>query len=154
MKTTHLISTLDDLERVAVSLASQLGGGDRVGLIGDLGAGKTTLVQQLARGLGVLEPVGSPTFLIRQVFLVRHHPTIRRLVHIDLYRLGGLGDGHAQFDELGLRDDWQDAAALILVEWIDRWPALRAQTTYEITIDWQPGTNLRRLIQVEKGSTR
>lgn len=161
MKTTHLLKTLEDLEKVALRLAGELQAGDRVGLIGGLGAGKTTLVQQLARRLGVLEPVDSPTFIVRQAFSVHQHPTIRRLVHIDLYRLGAQGDGQDRFDELGLRDDWEDAAALILVEWIDLWPALRAQTTDEITIDWQPGTNLRRFTQTKKyamtskkGSTR
>jgi tRNA threonylcarbamoyladenosine biosynthesis protein TsaE len=57
-----------------------------VALAGDLGAGKTTLVQEFARKLGVVEPVTSPTFILARQYVVEH-PQIESLVHIDLYRI-------------------------------------------------------------------
>ncbi len=87
--------------------------GDVLGLVGDLGAGKTTLVQSIARALGVPEnvPVTSPTFTLHQVYeggrLVVHH--------LDLYRALTEGD----LVSLGL-DDLVGRGGVCLIEWFDR----------------------------------
>ena len=72
-------------------------------LTGDLGAGKTTLTQGIAEGLGVRGPVTSPTFVIARV-----HPSLvggPALVHVDAYRLGGL----AELDDLDLDASLEDS---------------------------------------------
>ncbi|MGB3764288.1 MAG: tRNA (adenosine(37)-N6)-threonylcarbamoyltransferase complex ATPase subunit type 1 TsaE [Ornithinimicrobium sp.] len=90
-------------------LGSILQAGDLVVLNGPLGAGKTTLTQGLAVGLGVRGPITSPTFVIARV-----HPSLRDgpiLVHVDAYRLGS----HTELDDLDLDTDLEHAVTV--VEW-------------------------------------
>jgi tRNA threonylcarbamoyladenosine biosynthesis protein TsaE len=89
-------------------LAALLVAGDVISLAGPLGAGKTCLVQGLARGLEVPVRVTSPTFV-----LVRRYEGTLPLVHVDAYRLGGATD------LLGLDDDVLDETVVTCVEWGD-----------------------------------
>ena len=93
-------------------LARRLGRGDCVGLVGDLGAGKTVLVRGIAAGLGVGDDrlISSPTFV-----LVQEYPGSVPVYHIDLYRLA---DGAGELGELGL--DEMLADGVVLIEWADR----------------------------------
>lgn len=94
-------------------LATLIAPGDLISLAGDLGAGKTCLVQGIAQGLGVAEPLTSPSFLLRKDYrgtLSNGEPI--DIAHIDIYRLDSLHD----LDVLGL-DDTPDALAII--EWGD-----------------------------------
>ncbi len=91
-------------------LGAALGAGDVVALVGELGAGKTTLVHGLAAALGVAGPVPSPTFV-----LMREHVGRERLVHVDAYRLGGEDDAWA----IGL-DEQLPGDGVTVVEWADR----------------------------------
>lgn len=95
------------------SLGARLGsaciGGDVVVLSGDLGAGKTTITQGIAVGLGIAEPITSPTFVIARV----HANSGDRpdLVHVDAYRLGSL----VEVDDLDLESDLE--RSVMVVEW-------------------------------------
>lgn len=82
-----------------------------VGLKGDLGAGKTTFVQHVARALGVRESVTSPTFVIMQKYGTTH-PVFTTLVHIDAYRLSS-----AEAGTIGWEETLKDPHALVVVEW-------------------------------------
>ena len=109
--------TLDGLEAYAAAFVADLpraAGAQAhiVGLKGDLGAGKTTFVQAVARELGVTEPVTSPTFVFVQVYPVSSHSVFKRLVHIDAYRLSP-----SEPDTIGLADYAADPQNLILIEW-------------------------------------
>src|ERR1700676_1489357 len=91
-------------------LASLLEGGELLGLIGDLGAGKTCFIKGLARGLGLREEdILSPTFTMIQ----EHHGRLQ-LYHIDLYRLEA-----PVLDDLGLRE-YLFSSAVAAVEWFER----------------------------------
>jgi tRNA threonylcarbamoyladenosine biosynthesis protein TsaE len=112
----------EETEELGARLAAQLDPGDVVGITGELGAGKTTLVRGAARALGVTSPVASPTFTIGH----RHQGRVP-VAHLDLYRLDGL-------DEEG----WADLESyfdgtIAFVEWPERaagWlPPLRAAVT-------------------------
>ena len=83
-------------------------------LQGDLGAGKTCLVQGLAAGLGIDEPITSPTFALAQHYVGR----AAALVHLDLYRL----EQEAAADELFAQEEEEALAlkALMAVEWAER----------------------------------
>ncbi len=88
-----------------------------VGLYGDLGAGKTTFTQAVAKALGVTEQITSPTFLIFKKYpLLVTSSRYRSLVHIDAYRLKNSDElRKLRFDEL-----LSDPTNLILVEWADK----------------------------------
>ena len=84
-----------------------------VGLTGDLGAGKTLLVKGLARGLGVIDHVHSPTFaLVNEYAGGRLH-----LSHLDLYRLTNA----VEVARLGLDDYLDRHGDVVVVEWFERW---------------------------------
>ncbi len=76
----------DQTRRVGMRLGALLKPGDLVALVGDLGSGKTTLVQGIAAGWGTLDAVSSPTFVLVNVY--RHSDGLR-LFHVDAYRLNG-----------------------------------------------------------------
>ena len=101
------VPTADDMRALGRRLAAQLRPGDLVVLTGDLGAGKTTLVQGLADALGVTEPVLSPTFVIARVYRSGRLP----LVHVDAYRLGSA----VEVEDLDL--DASVEESVTVVEW-------------------------------------
>jgi tRNA threonylcarbamoyladenosine biosynthesis protein TsaE len=122
--------TLADLDARGVGIGQRLSAPALVVLHGDLGAGKTTLVQAICRGLGVTEPVTSPTFA-----LIHEYPSpAGRVVHCDLYRLESPRDVAA----LGLDDLLADPAVIMLVEWPDRAGALLPQATLSVTLSHLP----------------
>jgi tRNA threonylcarbamoyl adenosine modification protein YjeE len=98
-------------------LAGLVRGGDAIALIGDLGAGKTTLVTGLVAALGGGSAT-SPTFS-----LVNEYPAGRLVVwHVDLYRI----ERAAELPELGLDDVIGDPRGICVVEWADRFAVLPA----------------------------
>jgi tRNA threonylcarbamoyladenosine biosynthesis protein TsaE len=119
------------------ALAGLVGPGDVVLLSGELGVGKTVLVQGIAGGLGVEEPVTSPTFA-----LVDEHtsPSGLRLLHVDAYRL----DDPAEIVELGLGEEVDDGRTVAVVEWGDKARAVLPGDRLEIDIAEGPGPDDRR----------
>jgi len=117
-------ASAEETEALAAGLAGRLKAGDLLLLVGEMGAGKTTFVRGLARGMGVRGDVMSPTFQ-----LVRLYPGDRPLAHVDLYRV----ERAAELEELGLGELLDEC--VVVVEWGDRldsWDAL--QVTME-TVD-------------------
>jgi len=100
------IATAEDMRAFGAELSRECTAGDVIVLAGDLGAGKTTLVQGMGAELGVTERITSPTFVISRV-----HPTSTGvdLVHMDAYRLGGA----LELDDL----DIDVANSIVVIEW-------------------------------------
>ncbi len=86
-----------------------------VGLIGELGAGKTTLVQMIAKRLGIRESINSPTFNIAKLYQIKSDYGSKALYHVDLYRLGEL----TKFDLMEITEQMSVAGTLTFIEWID-----------------------------------
>jgi tRNA threonylcarbamoyladenosine biosynthesis protein TsaE len=101
----------EQTRRVGMRLGTLLQAGDLIGLVGDLGSGKTTLVQGVAAGWGSLDPVSSPTFVLVNVY---RRLDGMRLYHLDAYRLSGA----AEAIDLDL-DAMLDQGPM-LVEWAER----------------------------------
>jgi tRNA threonylcarbamoyladenosine biosynthesis protein TsaE len=101
------VETPEQMRALGERLAGLLRAGDLVVLTGELGAGKTTMVQGIGAGLGVRAPVMSPTFVIARV----HRDGRLPLIHVDAYRLGS----DAEVDDLDLDADLE--SAVTVVEW-------------------------------------
>lgn len=130
------VATPADMRALGQRLAGLLAAGDLVVLGGPLGAGKTTLVQGIADGLGVRGPVTSPTFVIARV-----HPSLRRgpaLVHADAYRL----TSPAEVDDLDL--DASLDVSVTVVEWggglVEGLAPDRLEVTIALAHSGTPGT--------------
>lgn len=95
-----------ETKRLASALGRQLKRGDLVVLSGELGAGKTTFAQGVAEGLGVTEPVTSPTFTI-----VQEYDGDVPIAHVDVYRIQRLQELH----DLGFEELIEDR--VVLIEW-------------------------------------
>ncbi len=102
----------ESTETFGFQLGQKLNGGDIVALHGDLGSGKTVLARGIARGLGVTEPVASPTYTIVQEYTGRQWA----LYHIDMYRIDTVEAAEA----FGLEYYLSDQSAIVVVEWAER----------------------------------
>lgn len=128
-------------ERIGGLLAPLLRPGDVIALSGDLGAGKTHLVQGVARGLGVAEPVTSPTFNLLLV-----HPGRLPLYHFDLYRL----ENAQQLEDIAFFETIESDGAS-MIEWGDRFPeALPAD--HLLVVIHRSGEESRELVLTASGA--
>ena len=96
------------MQRLGVAIGQAVSGGEVLELVGDIGAGKTTLTKGIAKALDINEPVQSPTFTISRVY---DSPRGLRLVHYDFYRLGEAG---IMGDEIS---EAVDNDSVVVVEW-------------------------------------
>ena len=109
--TIELIShSADETHAIGVQLGQNAQAGDVILLTGELGAGKTTMTQGIAQGLGITERPRSPTF----VMATEYHGRLP-LYHLDLYRI----DHAAELGELGL-EEYLSEEGVAVVEWADR----------------------------------
>lgn len=106
----HLVGD-HQTRRLGSAVADVLQGGGFLGLVGELGAGKTTLVQGLLHALG--GDASSPTYT-----LLNEYPVLPRVYHFDLYRLSDADD----LETTAYWDYVDDRDAIVVVEWIDRIP--------------------------------
>ena len=133
----HIALTRDELvawgERFGRSAHPRL----VVAIAGDLGAGKTTLVQAICRGAGVMTEVTSPTYALVHEYQGDRFP----IYHLDLYRLERAED----LTNLGW-DDMLRANALVLVEWPERGGARIPDDAVPIDLELDPADEERRLL--------
>jgi tRNA threonylcarbamoyladenosine biosynthesis protein TsaE len=101
----------DQTRRIGMRLGGLLQQGDIIGLSGDLGAGKTTLMQGIAAGWGSLDPVTSPTFVLVNVY---RQIDRFKLFHLDAYRLSGASEA------VDLDLDFLLEQGSLVVEWVER----------------------------------
>jgi tRNA threonylcarbamoyladenosine biosynthesis protein TsaE len=135
---THSEAETADAGRVLGSLACA---NDVIALSGGLGAGKTCLTQGIARGLGIIEHVPSPTFNLLLV-----HPGEPTLYHFDLYRL----QRASELEDIDLFGTLESEGVSV-IEWADRFPGDMPEDRLEIVLDVE-GPDDRRLTLVPHGS--
>jgi tRNA threonylcarbamoyladenosine biosynthesis protein TsaE len=135
--------TADDMREVGAAIAGLLRADDVVVLTGELGAGKTTLVQGIARGLGAEEHVASPTFTLVREYVSGRLP----VAHVDVYRLERMQDVvDLALDELAGDD------AVLLVEWGDAIEALLPADRLRIELVTEDDSEARRLTVSTEGT--
>lgn len=112
-------------------------------LTGDLGVGKTVFTQGFAKGLGIEEPVNSPTFTIVQVYESGRMP----FYHFDVYRIGDV----EEMDEVGF-DEYVSGDGVSMIEWANLIDEILPAERTEITIEKDPaqGFDYRRITVEER----
>lgn len=106
----YIMNDEADTAAFGAKLAETLQAGDVVGLVGDLGTGKTALTKSIARALGVQELITSPTFTIVQ----EYHDGKLPLYHFDVYRIGDVEEMY----EIGY-EEYFFGKGVCIVEWAD-----------------------------------
>ncbi|MDO4298369.1 MAG: tRNA (adenosine(37)-N6)-threonylcarbamoyltransferase complex ATPase subunit type 1 TsaE [Lachnospiraceae bacterium] len=135
-----IIETFSEKETYELGrrLAENAEPGQIFSLIGDLGTGKTVFTKGMAAGLGITEPVSSPTFTIVQVYEEGRMP----FYHFDVYRIGDI----EEMDEIGY-EDYFYGDGICLVEWANLIEELMPESTVTIRIekDLEKGFDYRRI---------
>lgn len=125
------IATINELKKVAQTIAGILQKGDVLSLRGDLGAGKTTFVQAIAQAMGIHETVTSPTFS-----LVNYYEGTPPLWHLDLYRL----EAPEELEDIGYEDYFYPENAITFIEWAEKADYYLPDDVYEIDIIHEENT--------------
>ena len=135
-----VIETFDPKETydLGVKMGEQAQAGQVICLNGDLGVGKTVFTQGFAAGLGITEPVNSPTFTIVQVYEEGRMP----FYHFDVYRIGDI----EEMDEIGY-EDYFYGDGLTMIEWANLIEEILPKKRKEITIekDLEKGFDYRKI---------
>ena len=124
-------------------IGQQAKAGEVYTLVGDLGVGKTVLTQGVAAGLGIEEPVNSPTFTIIQIYDVGRLP----FYHFDVYRIGDV----EEMDEIGY-EDYFYGEGVCMIEWANLVEEILPAGHKQITIekDLNKGYDYRRITIEER----
>lgn len=126
------VSSATEMVALGRKIAAMLNGGEVLGLVGDLGAGKTHLVRGILEGMGAANPAASPTFS-----LVHEHADGRLPVaHFDFYRMKSADEA------LGMGwDEYLVSGSVLLVEWADRFDgALMPEDTQWLVLKHESAT--------------
>lgn len=134
----------EETEAVGAEVASSLSAGDVALVVGEVGAGKTTLIRGACRALGIDGPVTSPTFTIGRRYRSADGTWVS---HLDLYRLAGI-DG----EEPALLDDYLRPDSIAFVEWPAAAAARLPRPALEIRLEHAGGES--REIEILPASTR
>lgn len=127
----YISDSSQDTYDLGLEIAASLSGGELIALYGDLGAGKTSLTQGIASGLGVKERVNSPTFTIIKVYK-SNKGKIKHLCHIDAYRLQNSQD----LINIGIDDYLYKPDIVTVIEWAEKIKDILPKDVIEIKIDY------------------
>lgn len=120
----YISNSVDETRRIAAEFAKTLQSGDVLCMYGDLGAGKTAFVQGLAQGLGIDEPITSPTFTI-----VNEYSGALPLYHFDVYRIA---DPEEMY-EVGY-EEYVYGSGISIIEWAELIEDILPDDRYTVTI--------------------
>jgi tRNA threonylcarbamoyladenosine biosynthesis protein TsaE len=120
------VASVAEMEALGAKLATQVGNVRLVSIHGPLGAGKTTLVRGMLRGLGHADAVKSPTFTLVEPYIFGN----LHFYHFDLYRLNDPGE----LEFLGMRD-YLDGKGVCVVEWAERAQGVLPSSDVDIMIE-------------------
>ena len=133
----------EETYKIGEQMGREAKAGDVLCLLGDLGVGKTVFTQGFAAGLGITEPVSSPTFTIVQVYDDGRMP----FYHFDVYRIGDI----TEMDEIGY-EDYIYGEGVSLIEWANLIEEILPKERIEIQIekDLEQGFDYRKITIEER----
>ena len=140
-----ILNSLDDTADIAKEIASKLekypkNKASIIFLEGDLGTGKTTLVKEILKSLGLSEPVTSPTFTIIEPYLIKD----KKIYHIDLYRI----ESRKELEVLGIEEYSAENDCLIFIEWPEKAEGFFSE--YDLKIRLSHINEISRELIIEK----
>lgn len=133
----QVISTSsEETQKLGEEFVKRLRPGDIVCLYGDLGSGKTTFVQGMARGLGIMSRIISPTFILIRRHIMHNkdkknstiNKNIQSLYHIDLYRL----EDEKSIQDIGLEELFDDKNSIVVIEWAEKLGSLLPKKRWDV----------------------
>jgi tRNA threonylcarbamoyladenosine biosynthesis protein TsaE len=128
-----LTNSFEETQNLGIELARKLNGGEVLTLHGDLGSGKTTFMQGLAKGLGIKRRIISPTFIIMRTYDIENKESkIENLYHVDLYRIESEND----VDGLGLMELLGEKENIVAIEWPDKIEHLLPENKIDIYFEY------------------
>ncbi len=138
-----ITNNIEETYEVGREIASTVKDGGIILLFGDLGSGKTTLVQGAAKALGVKERVNSPTFLIMKQYKYRKMNSAGMLYHIDAYRL----NNEREIEELGLAEVFANKGNIVFCEWAEKLGSFLPESYIKIECEFIEGDKRKYLIK-------
>ena len=142
MQTIYETYSAKETAELGRRLGKEAKAGEVYTLIGDLGVGKTVFTKGIAEGLGITEPVNSPTFTIVQVYETGRMP----FYHFDVYRIGDI----EEMDEIGY-EDYFYGEGLTMIEWANLIEEILPKKRKDIVIekDLEKGFDYRKITVTE-----
>lgn len=131
---------------IAKDFCKELTIGDVVGLIGELGTGKTLFIRGVCNYFQVEEIVTSPTFTIMNQYMGRHKENEFNIIHIDLYRIKNL----QEIIDLGFLEIIATPNSIVLIEWAEKAENLIPKPYYRIEFQNIEGSENERIISIER----
>lgn len=122
----------------AKEFSKTLTGGETLGLVGNLGAGKTIFAKGLAAGLGIEKNITSPTFVLMKVYPVARHKQIKFFTHIDAYRLKSANNLIA----IGADEYFGRSDTITIIEWADKIKPILPVKTKFIAITYKNNSRI------------
>lgn len=137
-----ITNSTQETQALGEKFAQTLHGGEIIALHGDLGSGKTTFTQGVAKGLGLQQPIVSPTFILMREYRLDKQD-LQTLYHIDLYRTENGRDAKG----LGIEEVFADAKGIALIEWPEKMGSLLPNDSLHIYFTYLNET--KRQIKIE-----
>ena len=137
MKKDSVTSNFEETQRSGEIFASELlklnnsSGAKVVILYGELGSGKTTFVQGMAKGLGIKRRIISPTFIIVRTYEMKNSK-LKSFYHVDLYRINSEKD----LEGLGLKEIIEDPENIVVIEWGEKLGSLLPEKRWDIKFEY------------------
>lgn len=131
-----------ETEKLGKQIAVKLKAPVFIAFYGNLGAGKTTFIQAVAKGLGIEKRVVSPTFILAREYEIKENPSgLKKLYHVDLYRINNSQEAEA----IGIDEMMKDNAGVVLVEWAERMKDALPEKRIDVRME-NIGENKRKII--------
>lgn len=131
---------------LGVWLGQRVRGGELFELIGDVGAGKTTLTRGIAQGMGIADSIQSPTFTISREYVA---PDGLHLAHYDFYRLAEAGIMASE-----LQESLTESDTVTIIEWSDVAADVLPSERITITISPHPDSEQKRIVTYDAGGDK
>ncbi len=142
MQKKYLSSSEKETKNIAKKIAANFTGGMVLGLIGNLGSGKTQFTKGVGEYFKIKKPINSPTFVLIKLYVVAQPAIIKTLVHIDCYRL----QNPQELLDLGFQEILANKDNLIIIEWADKIKDILPLRTVFINFEYGKLPDTRKII--------